>query len=274
MRKSELSSGAPYESSDAERAVPTPATGHRSDLAAWSGVPESGWVESMRMATKGEPTVMQGLVVDWGSVLTTSIDEAIASWLAWEGIAWDAFASVMRSLHDESDSALHRLETGRLARRDFEVHLAERLASATGRPVDPEDLADRMLRDLHPNEPLRGIVRECRSRGWRTAMLSNSWGFDYDEDDLGTLFDSLLISDRIGLRKPDAPAFEAALQALDLPAQSCVMIDDLRRNIKAAEALGMRGFLYRHGSEAELRAFLGLPLSHSRISEPLGDEGR
>lgn len=206
-------------------------------------------------------TPTQGLVVDWGSVLTSSIDDAIASWLVREAVDQQSFAVAMRSLHDQQDSPLHRLETGRLPREDFERHLAALLVTTDGSSLPSRDLANRMLGDLHPNEPLRDIVAQCRSLGWRTVMLSNSWGFDYDEADLGTLFDALLISDRIGLRKPDAAAFQAALDAVDLPAQACVMVDDLRRNIKAAEHIGMRGFLYRHGSERELRAFLGLPNS-------------
>lgn len=205
----------------------------------------------------------RGLVVDWGSVLTSSIDVALDSWLEREGIDQDTFALVMRSLHDEPDSPLHRLETGRLSRADFETRLADRLTTRAGEPVAPLDLANRMLGDLRPNEPLRALVAQCRSLGWRTVMLSNSWGFDYDEDDLGSLFDGLLISDRIGLRKPDPAAFTAALDLLDLPATACVMVDDLRRNIKAAERIGMRGFLYQHGSENELRSFLGVPIPPS-----------
>lgn len=201
---------------------------------------------------------MRGLVVDWGSVLTSSIQDSLDAWQAREAIDRDRFATVMRNLHDERDSDLHLLETGILDRPEFDRRLASRLMCVDGSPVDPIGLADRMMSELTPNAPVRSIVRECREAGWRTVMLSNSWGTGYDEEALGTLFDAMLFSDRIGLRKPDRRAFEAALVAIDLPPQACIMIDDLRRNIKAAEEMGMTGFLYRHGDEGALRTALDL----------------
>jgi len=207
---------------------------------------------------------MPGLIVDWGSVLTSSIRVSFDDWLSRESVDREVFATVMRRLHDEPDSELHRLETGALPQPDFEIALASMLRTTHGESVDPTHLVARMMAGLEPNESMREIVRECHALGWRTVMLSNSWGNSYDEDVLETMFDALLISDRIGLRKPDARAFEAAVDSAGLPAHECIMIDDLKRNIRGAENVGMSGFLYRHGSEAELRDVLALPGTDSR----------
>lgn len=87
-----------------------------------------------------------------------------------------------------------------------------------------------------------------RQRGLRLAVLTN---FALPSIQLTlrhvgldpSWFSALLSSAMIGIRKPDPAAYLAATEALGLPPQECVFVDDLLENVEAACALGMRGVL-------------------------------
>lgn len=208
------------------------------------------------MPADAMPLAGVGLIVDWGGVLTTPVEESFADFLRDERIDPSSFAAVMRSMHDEPGSPLHQVEVGAIDRGAFETALAEQLRDADGVAVAATGLLERMFRSAARNEAMRAVVAAARASGWRTAVLSNAWGMDYDEDDLATFADALLLSDRIGVRKPSAEAYALAAAALDLPPSECIFVDDLRRNVVGATAVGMTGFHYRPGSEADLRDLL------------------
>jgi putative hydrolase of the HAD superfamily len=85
------------------------------------------------------------------------------------------------------------------------------------------------------------IVRAARAAGIRTGLLSNSWGLDYERDGWEALFDAVVISGEVGLRKPDPAIYALAAQRLDLPPEQIVFVDDLRPNVRAAVSAGMVG---------------------------------
>src|SRR5439155_9269799 len=87
-----------------------------------------------------------------------------------------------------------------------------------------------------------------RARGVRLAILTNfelpsihltlqSAGLD------PTWFSVLLSSATTGFPKPDARAYLAAAAALGLPPAACAFVDDLEKNVEAAQAIGMYGWL-------------------------------
>jgi putative hydrolase of the HAD superfamily len=93
-------------------------------------------------------------------------------------------------------------------------------------------------------------VRRIREGGVGTALLSNSWGIDYYPHDLlAELFDEVVISGQVGLRKPDEEIYHLAVDGLGVPAPECVFVDDLEVNIDTAERVGMRGLHHEHPGE-------------------------
>jgi HAD superfamily hydrolase (TIGR01509 family) len=58
------------------------------------------------------------------------------------------------------------------------------------------------------------------------------------------LFDEQVLSFRLGARKPAAEFFEACIRAAARPAEQIIYIDDRRDYVAAANALGMRAFVY------------------------------
>ncbi|MDO8308656.1 MAG: HAD family phosphatase [Actinomycetota bacterium] len=198
------------------------------------------------------------LILDWGGVLTTPMNASFERWMELEGIDRESFRRHMRSLHNEPGSALHLVERGHLTASEFEAEVASGLRTASGSPVRPDGLLARMMAHLEHNEPVRLIVDSARAAGWRTAVLSNSWGNDYDLQDLESIVEIVLLSQQINERKPDPAAFLLAARAVDTDPQHCVFVDDLRRNVAGAQAVGMRAVLYHPGAEEHLEAALGL----------------
>jgi putative hydrolase of the HAD superfamily len=90
-------------------------------------------------------------------------------------------------------------------------------------------------------EPMYQVLRKARAAGIRTCLLSNSWGNTYPRELFAELFDGVVISGEVGLRKPDPEIFQHALELLGLPPQDCAFIDDIEHNVRAAERLGIVG---------------------------------
>jgi epoxide hydrolase-like predicted phosphatase len=236
-------------------------------------------------------TRLRGLIVDWGGVLTPSLDAAMAAWARTDGVDFEHFRDVMRAwlgprpsdgpgldgdpadtpvavLEQAPDagsagsSPVHRLERGELAPAEFEQQLAERLAER-GSPVPARGLLDRMLAGLAELDAgMLGIVRRAQAAGVRTALLSNSWGDHYPAELFDGLFDAVVISGRVGMRKPDAEIFRHTAELLGLEPAECVMVDDLPHNVRGAVAAGMVAVQHTDtdSTRAELEVLLDLPL--------------
>jgi epoxide hydrolase-like predicted phosphatase len=214
--------------------------------------------------------MMQGLIVDWGGVLTMPIHTAIGSWLKAAGVDYNHWGEVVRRwaepLPGES-SPVHRLERGELAVEDFE-HLLSAALALEGSTVEAPGLVGEMFADLAIYEySMTSLITRARAAGIRTGLLSNSWGNEYDRSDWHEMFDVVVISGEVGMRKPEPGIFELALKRIGLPAEECVFIDDMAHNIVAAEQAGLVGIVHRTFDEtaAELEAvFPGADWIHQR----------
>lgn len=207
---------------------------------------------------------VKAVITDWGGVLTSPLAGAIDVWLAAERIDVARYKDVMRAwvkqAYDGAGSnPIHGLEDGSLPAAEFERLLAAELLTADGGPVEAAGMLARMFGAFTPVQPMYDALRAARAAGARTALLSNSWGNDYPHDLFAGVFDAVVISSEVGLRKPDERIFRHALTLLGLDAADCVFIDDIEHNVRAAEALGIRG-IHHTGPDttiAELRE-LGL----------------
>lgn len=202
---------------------------------------------------------IDAVVFDFGGVLTAPVGTATGGWLAQEGITEASFRATMREWlvgAAAEGSPVHRLETGELPGPDFERALAARLVTASGAPVVADGLLGRMFAGMHPDPAMLAMVAELRTAGLRVGLLSNSWANDYPDDVLA-LFDPVVISGEVGLRKPDRRIFELLLERVGLPADRLAFVDDVPPNVAAAAELGIHAV--RHLDAATTRAAL-LPL--------------
>lgn len=210
----------------------------------------------------GASDELRGLIVDWGGVLTAPLDEAVTRWSRAEGISVETYVTVMRELVAENDSPVHALERGQLTPVEFEKLLAARFR-AQGSSVVADGLLARMLDGLQAlSEDMVGLLRRVRSDGLRTALLSNSWGEHYPEHLWIGAFDEVVISGRVGMRKPEPEIFLLTAELLGLAPQQCVFVDDMRPNVVGAVGTGMIGVHFTSYQEAveELEILFGLEL--------------
>ncbi|HLI40516.1 MAG TPA: HAD family phosphatase [Streptosporangiaceae bacterium] len=222
-------------------------------------------------------TGYRGVIVDWGGVLTTPIMTTVRAWIQADGIDWDSYLAVMRTWIAEAYGAgggrnpVHALERGECSGPEFERMLAARLLRTDGGPVAAEGLLRRMFAASAPVPAMYAAVLALRGAGLRTALLSNSWGCDeYPRADFAGLFDAVVISGEVGMRKPEPEIFRHAAAQLDLPPRQCVFVDDVEPNVAAAVACGMAG-VHHTGAAATavaLQDLLGVPLPPSAPGTP------
>ncbi|MFC6089770.1 HAD family hydrolase [Saccharothrix lopnurensis] len=190
---------------------------------------------------------IDAVVLDWGGVLTVSVPDFIEQWLTADNIDRARYGVTMRGWMGRDaapGNPVFRLETGELSVAEFEALLAAELITLDGREVAAKGLLRRMFGSADPDPKMVDLVRELRADGLTTVLLSNSWGEGYPEDLLLELFDTIVISGRIGLRKPDPRIFEHTLDLLGLPADRCVFFDDAPVNVEAARTVGLHA--HRH----------------------------
>jgi epoxide hydrolase-like predicted phosphatase len=216
----------------------------------------------------GAPGGLRAVITDWGGVFTSPIADSVDAWLAADLIDPDAYRTVMRAWVTEAyrggaDNPIHQLERGEGDPSDFERALAAQLVRTDGAQVQAAGLLNRMFAAALPVPEMYELMRTVRQAGFRTCLLSNSWGpGGYPLDVFPELFDAWVISAEVGMRKPEERIFRHAAGLLELPPEQCVFIDDLEANIDAAAALGMTGVHHREppSTAARLAALLNLPL--------------
>lgn len=190
---------------------------------------------------------IDAVVLDWGGVLTVSVPAFIEDWLTSDNIDRARYGETMRNWMGRRatpDNPVFRLETGELTTAEFESLLAAELVTLDGREVASTGLLRRMFGSAHPDPKMVDLVRELRADGLRTVLLSNSWGEGYPEDLLLELFDTIVISGRVGMRKPDPAIFRHTLDQIGLPADRCVFFDDAQVNVEGAKAVGLHAHLH------------------------------
>jgi putative hydrolase of the HAD superfamily len=227
--------------------------------------PESTY-PSERPAARGPVT---GLIIDWGGVMTNPILDTVNAWLDADGIERSSYVTIMRSWvslaygNGQEENPIHALERGECEDEEFERLLAGYLVRLDGGPVSPVGLLDRMFAATVFSQAMQDVVRRLRRAGLRTALLSNSWGRGgYPRELFPELFDAVVISREVGMRKPEERIFRHAVDLLGLPPGECVFIDDIEANVTAAEAIGLIGLHHVEPSVTvqRLSDLLGIPL--------------
>jgi epoxide hydrolase-like predicted phosphatase len=208
------------------------------------------------------------LIVDWGGVLTEPLESAMRSWAEVDGVDFDHYIGVMRQWlgdhHGElaESNPVAALERGEIEVPDFEQQLAARLSADTGGVVEPVGLLQRMFDQFEHAPAMAALVLRAHRQGVKTGLLSNSWGNEYPREGWDQMFDAIVISGEVGMRKPEPAIFHHTLELLDVRPEEAVFVDDLRVNVAAATDLGLVGVLHASYDETatELEALFGLPL--------------
>jgi putative hydrolase of the HAD superfamily len=197
----------------------------------------------------------RALISDFGGVLTSPLVQAFASAQGGVEIPPEAYGKAMAAATaGGAELPLFALERGEITEAEFLAGLEQGLADVLGHPVSLDGFAARLMDALEPDEELFAYYRGLRDRGVRLALLTNNvreweplWRPKLPIDDV---FEVVVDSAFVGMRKPEPRIYELTLERLGLPAEACVFVDDLQINVEAAEALGMRGVVYHNTAQA------------------------
>ena len=193
--------------------------------------------------------MIQAVVSDFGGVLTSPLIESFAAVQGDSDISLqDVGMAIARVTEEDGRNPLYELETGRMTERDFLARLGAELGTGF------DGFSETYFANLHPNEELIAYFRDLRGRGMRLALLTNNvreweplWRSKLPVDEL---FEVVVDSGFVGMRKPDPEIYELTLERLGLPGTACVFVDDLDVNVEAARALGMTGVHFRDTAQA------------------------
>jgi epoxide hydrolase-like predicted phosphatase len=192
-------------------------------------------------------TAVDAVLFDFGGVFTVSPFTAARQGGSDLGIDVElAMELCFGSYHEDSDHPWHRLERGEVPLGEARTALIA-LASERGHDIDPFTLLAGLVQEDTQRDEVVERARSVRDRGVRTALVTNNiaefsdaWRSMVPVDEL---FELVVDSCEVGVRKPDPRIFEIALERMRVPADRAVFLDDHPANVAAAEALGMRGIV-------------------------------
>jgi putative hydrolase of the HAD superfamily len=211
------------------------------------------------------PRVITAVLWDFGGVILTSPFEAFARYEAEVGLPTGFLRRVNATNPDAN--AWARLERSEVDATGF-ASLFEAEARALGGEVSGMRVLELLAGDLRPE--MVTALRAVKAAGYRTACLTNNiaGGNDGPQSrrqhvtEVMELFDAVVESSKVGVRKPEPRFYELACAALDVRPEACVFLDDLGVNLKPARAMGMTTIKVEDPARAiaELEGVLGLPL--------------
>lgn len=139
------------------------------------------------------------------------------------------------------------LGTGNIKEDEFWKLFLEKVQ--TNRPLPKESLFLRQYRkNFHPTNEVLNLFKGLKENGYKMALLSNSIEphTEYNKQrGLYDVFDVRVISNEVGLMKPDIQIYKLVLNRLQVDPEEAVFIDDLQENIEAANSIGIKGILFR-----------------------------
>jgi len=203
--------------------------------------------ERFDLQSVDQTALVDAAVFDYGGVLTTPVRDSIAAWLYRDAIEPASFSRTIKlwlSRSGPADTPIRRLELGELSIGEFNALLAAELIGKDGGAVAAEDLLASLFAEMKPVETMFDLVRSLKNAGVRVALLSNSWGNTYPRDRIDAIFDVVVISGEVGMRKPNPDIFVHTLDLLDVKPERAIFIDDAAPNIEGAARLGMNTALH------------------------------
>jgi HAD superfamily hydrolase (TIGR01509 family) len=198
-----------------------------------------------------------------------------------KAVIWDLGGVILRTEDRqprERWEAKLGLAPGELDRLVFEGELGKQAALGQANVRDIWDSVGSMLglsadqlRELEIDfwsgdridDELVAYIRDLRP-SFQTSLLSNAWPSVRDtlenRWEITEIFDVITLSSEVGIAKPDPRIYALTLEALDLPAERTVFVDDFERNVVAARQLGMVGLQFQNRDQVrhDLGVLLGL----------------
>ena len=209
--------------------------------------------------------MIEAVIWDFGGVFTTSPFEAFARYEAARGLPVDIIRRTNAANHFEN--AWAKFERAEIDLETFD-HLFAAESQALGAEVRGRDVVPLLAGDPRPEvaEALRRVKQHCKTGCITNNLPANAIGSLGGRAiyiaEVMALFDHIIESARIGLRKPDPRIYALMVEALGVDPKNCIYLDDLGVNLKPAREMGMTTIKVLNGPQAiaDLEAVTGLVL--------------
>lgn len=206
------------------------------------------------------------MIFDFGGVLTSSPFEAFARYETERGLPIDIIRRTNAANHLEN--AWAKFERAEVDIDTFDKLFAEE-SRALGAEVRGRDVLPLLQGDLRPEmvEALKRIKAQfktgCITNNLPANAIGSMTGRSLYIAEVMVLFDHVIESAKIGLRKPDPRIYMMMVETLKVDPKNCVYLDDLGVNLKPAREMGMTTIKVASGAQAiaELEKATGLKLS-------------
>ena len=208
---------------------------------------------------------VKAVISDFGGVLTTPLLDSFLALQDEIGIEPGTLGRAMQQIAErDGEHPLFELERGRIPEADFLEALTRELEPQLGHRPQLHRFSEIYFDALDVNEPMIGVMREARERGFRMALLTNNireweplWRAMLPVDEI---FEVIVDSAFVGMRKPEPQIYELTVERLGdgIGPADCLFVDDVEVNIEAARSLGMQAVRFQSNDQAipEIQAAL------------------
>jgi putative hydrolase of the HAD superfamily len=209
--------------------------------------------------------MIEAVIWDFGGVLTTSPFEAFARFETERGLPADIIRRTNAANHLENAWA-------KFERAEVDIETFDQLFAAEslvlGAEVRGREVLPLLSGDLRPEmvEALTRVKARLKTGCITNNLPANAIGSHNGRSlyvaEVMALFDRIIESAKIGLRKPDPRIYQIMVEKLGVDPKRCVYLDDLGVNLKPARDLGMTTIKVVNAPQAiaELEAATGLTL--------------
>jgi putative hydrolase of the HAD superfamily len=209
---------------------------------------------------------IEAVIFDFGGVLTSSPFEAFTRFETERGLPADIIRRTNAANHLEN--AWAKFERAEVDIETFDRLFAEE-SLALGAEVRGREVLPLLQGDLRPEmvEALKRIKAQfktgCITNNLPANAIGSMTGRSLYIAEVMVLFDHVIESAKIGLRKPDPRIYRIMVETLKVDPKRCVYLDDLGVNLKPAREMGMTTIKVTSGAQAiaELEAATALKLS-------------
>jgi putative hydrolase of the HAD superfamily len=201
--------------------------------------------------------MIRAVLWDFGGVITTSPFEAFARYER-ENALPEGFVRGLNAANHHTN-AWAKLERSEVALDEF-CSLYEEEARAAGHNIDARAVLACLSGDVRPE--MIAALRAIKRNGLRQACLTNNFSPMEKRGEILDVFDVVIESSRIGVRKPEPRFYAIACEKLGIEPSQAVMLDDLGVNLKPAREMGMTTIKVVDPEDAlrELGSLLGFAL--------------
>lgn len=188
---------------------------------------------------------IKAVIWDFGGVITTSPFDAFTAYEEEQGLPVD-FIRAVNSKNPDSN-AWAKLERSEVDGSGFDALFRDE-SKALGHEVGGSEILKLLAGNIRPR--VVDALKTCKSRGkvgcitnnapvGKGASMTNDENRAREAAEVLSLFDHVIESSKLGIRKPNPRIYEMMCEELDVAPQQCVYLDDLGINLKPARAMGM-----------------------------------